>query len=93
LTLSQLDFLHDVVGDLLEILDDRRSHDIGLERLVIERCRVHTANDASDFREIVKEVELTDVTEMGSDYEESDEDLDLDLDLYRRRGMPCHDLD
>jgi hypothetical protein len=89
LTLSQLDFLHDVVGDLLEILGDRSDHDIGLERLVVQGCRVHTAADAVDFRELVGEVELIDVKEMGSDYKGSDEDSDPDLNMYRCRGMPC----
>ena len=64
LTLDGLDFLSGV-GDLLDVLEERCKHNIGLELLVVSRCRVRGVGGASQFKKLVKEVKWVDVEEMG----------------------------
>ena len=75
LTLSNLDFLHGVEEDILDILRGRRDHNIGLTKLVVQHCRVHRAHDDEGYFEgLVEEVKWIDVEVMGTDYEGSNED-------------------
>ena len=57
--------------DLLAFLKERRGKNVGLKRLVVESCRVHTIEE--EFGELVEEVKWINPEEMGSDYEGSDE--------------------
>jgi hypothetical protein len=68
LALTRLDLLHGVVGNLLDILKGWRDHKVGLKRLVVYSCRVHSADDALEFKGLVKEIKWCDVVEMGSGY-------------------------
>ena len=86
LTLSRLDLLHGVAGDLYDLLDGRCDQDVGLERLVVESCRVHTIDDVAQFEELVEELDWTDPEEMGSDYEGS-ENSGLDQLSEYERGL------
>jgi len=69
LTLSRLDFLHSVVDDVLDFLRGRRDRNIGLKRLVIQSCRVHSGDDESlGLKDLVKVIRWIDLEEMGKDY-------------------------
>ena len=80
LTLSNLDFLHGMEEDILDVLRGRRDNNIGLERLIIRSCRVHRAHDDEGyFKGLVEEVKWVDVENVGTEYEGySDEDSDWD---------------
>jgi len=83
LTLSDLDFLLATEQDMLAVLQGRRDCKVGLERLIIQRCRVRRANnDTLGFKELVGKVEWINVDEMGSYYDGSDEDPDSDESDY-----------
>ena len=69
LTLSRLDFLY--VDDLLSYLRDRRDREVGLKWLIVRACRVRSEEHLSGFKEVVKEIGLGDLEEMGSDSEGS----------------------
>ena len=55
----------------MDILKGRHGRNINLKQLVVQRCQVDTAENASAsvFQELVKEVEWIDVTVMESDSE------------------------
>ena len=86
LTLSRIDLLHGTLENLLDVLGRMRDDNNRLKRLIVEGCRVHRGVDVEEFtEELVEEVEWTDVEEMGSDYEGSDEDEDS----VSPGGCPC----
>ena len=66
LTLSRLDIVDGACKDLLRSLQARRDKEIGLGRLTIRTCRVHSEEDLSVFKGVVKEVEWSDLEEEGS---------------------------
>ena len=79
LTLSHLDFLHEAVDDMTDVMRGRRDCKIGLKRLIVRLCRVSTADDdPSDLENLVEEIKWVDVEDMGLGYEGSDEDLGID---------------
>lgn len=82
LTLSHIDILKlTVEQDILAVLRGRRDSEIGLERLVIQQCRLRwKKQDTLGFDELVEEVEWNDVDEMRP----SDEDTDEDESDYSR---------
>jgi len=101
LTLSRLDFLHGVVDGLLNFLRGRCNRGIGLERLVIQSCRVHRADDDTlGLEELVKETRWINQEVMGSDYEGSDvgsldsAEFDQYLGIYERAmRYGCYESD
>ena len=83
LTLSHLDFLYEASSVLLTCLQGRRAREVGLKRLVIRSCRVHSEQEISRFKKVVEEVEWSDLEEIGSGYEDSGlEDTDCELGGY-----------
>jgi hypothetical protein len=51
--------------------------------VAVHSCRVHNADDALEFKGLVKEVKWYDVEEMGSDYEGSEMSFNSDnLEAY-----------
>jgi hypothetical protein len=67
LTLSHLDILSGREQELLDVLKERRDHNLGLEKLVVRSCRVHEDEDELKLRELVKEVKWDNVTVAESD--------------------------
>ena len=85
LTLSRLDILHGAARHLPAFLKRRRDKKIGLKRLVVRSCRVHTAAQELKARELVKVVKWIDVEVMGSDYESDEvnpDDIEEDECVY-----------
>jgi len=76
--------------DTLTVLERRRHEKFGLERLVVESCRVHLDEEESGFSELVEEVEWNDVEAVGLYYDGTDEADSDDLDYYER--MSFYDL-
>jgi hypothetical protein len=85
LTLRNLDILFRAPRKLLDTLDGRSGHRVGLESLVIQSCRVTTGEYEEDLRDRVEKVTWENVEEMGSDYDGTDSDgLDEPHNLYLR---------
>lgn len=74
LTLRNLDILFEVHHKLLDTLDRRSGHRVGLESLVIYSCRVTTGEYEEDLRDRVEKVTWEYVEEMGLDYDGTDSD-------------------
>ena len=74
LTLSRLILIYGV-HKLLSYLRERKDREVGLKRLVVRACRVHSAEDLSGFKEVVKEIEWSDLEE-GSESEADPEGFD-----------------
>jgi len=58
--------------ELMGLLGARRTHDVGLKSLVVRSCQVYTLECEKEFKGLVKKVIWEDVTEMGSDYDETE---------------------
>ena len=82
MTLSNLDILFDLKQKLPDTLAQRRERGVGLEGLVIQSCRVHSDGEEAKLKELVGKVAWEDVTEMGSDYEASEESEDDTPEAY-----------
>ena len=86
MTFSNLDILFDVGEELPNTLAWRREHNIGLKKLVVRSCRVHSDEGRVNLEKLVKKVTWEDVRVMGSDYEgtdiEGETDSDYDDDDY-----------
>ncbi|KAF9647225.1 hypothetical protein BDM02DRAFT_3188147 [Thelephora ganbajun] len=67
---------------LLRLLEERRDHNIGLEKLVIQSCRVTTSKYKAELRGLVKKVTWQSVVEMGSDYDETETEEEIDSDEF-----------
>lgn len=68
---------------MLDVLQGRYDRKIGLKRLVIQSCRVHTADDDElSAKGLVGEIKWIDVEEMGSDFEGSDQNPYSDESPY-----------
>ena len=65
---------------LLDTLQRRSEHRIGLKSLVVHSCRVTTSEYAANFRDQVKEVTWEDVDEMGSDFDGTEPEEEPDYD-------------
>ena len=61
LTLSNLDLLYGTSDVLLRTLQGRKDREVGLKRLVIRSCRVRSKQEMSNFKDVVKEVECSDL--------------------------------
>jgi hypothetical protein len=61
LTLSSLDLVGGVCGNLLRVLQGRRDEKAVLGRLTTRACRVHSEEDLSMFEEVAREVEWSDL--------------------------------
>ena len=85
LTLSSLDLLGGVCDALLLSLQSRRDKKMGLRRLAIHACRVHSEEDLSELKEVVKEVQLVGLEEVCSEDEE-EEETDSDDDMFGGSG-------
>ena len=62
LTLRNLDVLFERYRKLLDVLEERRNHHIGLESLAVERCRMPPGVCEVDLRDRVERVTWNDVT-------------------------------
>jgi len=59
-------------NELLGVLKERGTHDVGLKSLVVRSCQVYTLEYEKELKGLVKKVTWEDVTEMGSDYDETE---------------------
>lgn len=84
LTLSRIDLLRGVGGELLAFLERRYNQDIGLKHLVVESCRVHTAEEEVNSKEYVDKVEWIKPKEVGFYFESEEPDSDHRLSQYTR---------
>jgi hypothetical protein len=81
LTFHNIDVLSRVHQKLLDTLKRRSDHDVGLESLAVQSCRVVTNDYETDLMDRVKKVTWEDVEEVGSDYdgtETEEEETDSD---------------
>lgn len=78
MTLSHVDVLFESDQKLLDVLKERRDHNIGPQKLVVRSCRVHKVEYESRLKRLVKKVKWDNVTVVGSDYELTEDDLDSD---------------
>ena len=67
LTVSRQNLLDGVCDNLLRYLQGRHDKGVGLKRLTICTCRVLSEADLSVFEGVVKEVEWSDLEELGSE--------------------------
>ncbi|KAF9642828.1 hypothetical protein BDM02DRAFT_3124129 [Thelephora ganbajun] len=65
---------------LLHFLEERCDYNIGLEKLVIQSCRVTTSRYKAELRGLVKKVTWQSVVEMGSDYNETEIEEEINSD-------------
>lgn len=89
LTLSRLKLLDGACDDLRFSLQGRHDKKAGLGRLIVCACRVHSEGDLSGLKGVVKEMELSDLEEVGSEYEESEKDPELDSDNFMCHCRDC----
>jgi len=61
---------------LLEILEERHYHNIGLESLVVQSCRVPTKGCEADLEDFVENVTWDNAIEIGSDYGRSESEAE-----------------
>jgi hypothetical protein len=80
LTLRDLDVLLTAQQKLLDTLEKRSKHHVGLKSLVVHSCRVTTNEYAANLRTRVKKVTYEDVEEMGSDFDGTDTEEESDYD-------------
>lgn len=57
---------------LFKILEERRTHNVGLESLIFQSCRAPSRTRKSDFEGLVKKVTWGNVVEIGSDSGETE---------------------
>jgi len=60
----------------LDVLRGRRDCNAGLQKLVIQSCRVHKDEYRSKLKELVKKVKWENVKVVRLDYRETDDDTD-----------------
>jgi hypothetical protein len=82
LTLRDLDVLLTVQHQLLDTLEKRSRHHVGLKNLVVHSCRVTTSEYAVDLRDRVKKVTWENVEEMGSDFDGTEPEVEPDYDDF-----------
>ena len=63
-------------------MEGRRDHHIGLESLALQLCSVTTVELREDLEDLVENVTWNDVSEMGSDYEETESEDETDPGDY-----------
>ena len=77
----------------MDLLRERRDYNLGLRKLIVQSCRVHEVEDELRYRELVKEVEWTDVFPADPD---SDDEVEV---ANRHTAKMCvprfdpHDVD
>lgn len=76
MTLSYLDTPSGKDEKLSDILAWRREHNVGLESLVVQSCRVDSDGFKMKFEGLVEKVTWEDVTVKGSDYQETENEED-----------------
>jgi len=78
LSLLNVYLLEQQHNGLLDVLKARRAHDIGLKSLVVRSCHVHTLEYEKELKGLVKKVTWEDVTEMDSEYVETETEEETD---------------
>jgi len=69
LSFQNISLFYSLHQKLLEVLEERRHHDVGLKGLVLRSCRVPSDRCKADLKGLVKKVTWDNMMEMGSDYE------------------------
>ena len=73
LTLSHLGPF-DPDGQLLDVLQERHDHNLGLKKLVVQSCRVYEVEDEVRYGELVEEVKWNDVIVVDQQSDDSESD-------------------
>ena len=87
LTICNVNIHHEPHNKLLEILKERRAHNVGLEGLTIRSCHVPTLEYKEEFEGLVGNIIWEDVTETEPDSDsdsetETEEEMDPVYDYY-----------
>ena len=76
MSIRNVDIYNDLQNELLDILEQRRTHDIGLKCLAIRSCGVFTLEYKQELEGLVEKLIWESVMEMVSEDETEAEEMD-----------------